>query len=106
MSEPLPSGAERRRSPRTALGLPVRLQGRGPRGTPRAGTGRALNVSQLGAMLESEVEFARGTEVLIEDPTTGAHAAYRVVWVVARSESRWEMGVELVSGEPLSRPTP
>ncbi len=106
MSEPLPSGAERRQSPRVTSDLPVRLQGRSPGGATLAGTGRTLNVSQLGAMLETAVEFARGTEVLIEDPTTGAHSTYRVVWVVSRPESRWEMGVELVRGEPLSRATP
>jgi len=98
-----PPGAERRRSPRTALEIPVPIQGRSPRGAPLAATARALNISDHGAKLECGVEFARGTEVVLQNPETGGSATYRVVWVAARPGQRWEMGVELVSGEPSLR---
>lgn len=102
MSEPQP-GAERRRSPRRAFETPVPVQGRSPRGAPLAATARVLNVSDHGAKLECGVEFARGTEVVVQNPETGSSATYRVVWVLARPDQRWEMGVELVSGEPSWR---
>lgn len=97
MSEP-PSGAERRRSPRTSFEGSVSIRGRGPRGSPLTATARALNVSAHGARLECGVEFARGTEVAIQNPS-GASATFRVVWVTARPDQRWELGVELVEGD-------
>jgi len=101
MSEPQPSGAERRRSPRTSFEGSLSVTGRSPRGAPLATTARALNVSAHGAKLECGVEFARGTEVVIQDLKARAGATYRVVWVVSRPGQRWEMGVELVHGDPL-----
>jgi len=100
MSEPLPPGAERRCSPRTPTEGPLSLQGRTPRGAPLAATARALNLSAQGAKLECGAEFARGTEVVIQNPESGGSATYRVVWVAPRPGQRWEMGVELVEGEP------
>lgn len=99
MSEP-PPGAERRRTPRTPFEGSLSLTGRSPRGAPLATSARAINVSSHGAKLECGVEFARGTEVVIENPQTGGRATFRVVWVVARPDQQWEMGVELVEGDP------
>lgn len=99
MSEPPPSGAERRRSPRTPFEGSLSVTGRSPRGAPLTTPARALNVSSHGAKLECGVEFARGTEAVIENPQSGGRATFRVVWVVARLGQRWEMGVELVEGD-------
>ncbi len=101
MSEPLPPGAERRRSPRTTLELPVHIRGRSPRGSPLSTTARTLNASHHGARLECGAEFARGTEVVLRNPNNEESVTYRVVWVLARPGQQWEMGVELVSGEPF-----
>ena len=98
MSEP-PPGAERRRSPRTPFEGSLSVTGRSPHGAPLATPARAINVSPHGAKLECGVEFARGTEVALENPQTGRRAAFRVVWVVAQPGQRWEMGVELVEGD-------
>jgi hypothetical protein len=101
MSEPLPAGPERRHSPRREFDLPVRVQGRSPGGASLETTGRALNVSEHGVRLECGAQFPRGTEVEIQSPERSASARYRVVWIAARPGRRWEMGVELVSGQPL-----
>lgn len=98
MSEP-PPGAERRRAPRTPFEGSLSVTGRSPRGAPLATSARALNVSSHGAKLECGLEFASGTEIVIENPQNVLRATFRVVWVVARPNQRWEMGVELVEGD-------
>lgn len=99
MSEPPPSGAERRRAPRVPFEGSLSATGRSPRGAPRTTTAHAINVSTHGAKLEVGAEFARGTEVTLENPQNGQRALCRIVWVVAQPNQRWQMGVELVEGK-------
>ncbi|MBI2955792.1 MAG: PilZ domain-containing protein [Acidobacteria bacterium] len=99
MSEP-PTGIERRRSPRHPLQLPLRFRARSPGGPTGEADGEAINISYHGILARAAGEFRAGSEVTVENRQNGRTTPYRIVWIAPCSPGEWEMGLELIRGEP------
>jgi len=61
----------------------------------------ADQVSAHGVRMTSAIPLPTGCVVEVQNPENQRGARYRVVWAVeAGSEGKWQMGLELVSGDP------
>ena len=94
--------AERRRSPRQLQHHPLRLSGEGSNGQRVNESAEAMVTSAHGALVKTDSELRPGSEVEVEDLHNHQRARFRVVWAMEkRLEGKWDMGLEVNSGEQV-----
>lgn len=92
-------GAERRRSARIELHIPIRVQGTSSNGQPVNENAEAEQVSSQGARIKAKTEFRLGTAMKVENLQTRQSAEFRVVWVVLKDQGKWQLGLEMTKGQ-------
>jgi hypothetical protein len=95
------NGPQLRRSPRIDRCIPVRVLGEKPDGQRVDEPAEANQVSTHGVRMTIATALPTGCVVEVQNPENQRGARYRVVWAIeAGSEASWQMGLELVSGDP------
>jgi hypothetical protein len=91
---------DRRRNPRIAARLPVRIWGMDVYSCPFMQLATAMNISRSGALIQGMRRQVRPGEVL-EVQLGHEKAQFRVTWVGKRGSQRdGEIGIEMLPSEP------
>jgi hypothetical protein len=89
-------GPGRRRSPRIALSVPIRLTGEG-----RSCEARTAIVNDHGALIVAPIEFPADATLEVKQLTTGETVAARVVWCGGEDlPGEVKLGIELAAEHP------
>ncbi len=89
------SGADRRRSERKVLHLPVEIEGEIAQGQPAVGPAEIVAASTHGALMKSNYELVLGSTVKIKNPANAVQGEFRVVWTSSIPlEAAWNIGLE------------
>lgn len=98
---PLPAG-ERRGAPRQAVAVPVIVSGTLAPGTRFDEKTTTMDVSARGARvhLHLRMRLEKGTEVKVENVTTGEQERFRVAYVNEQPRGGYEMGLEALEPSP------
>ncbi|MFQ5778491.1 MAG: PilZ domain-containing protein [Terriglobia bacterium] len=100
MARNLQPGAERRRSARIELRIPIRVKGKDASGKDVDVPAEAEQVSLHGVRIRASSEFRPGVEVELANAETRQSSLYRVVWAREKPEQRrWLLGLELSAGQ-------
>jgi hypothetical protein len=92
--------ANQRRSQRILLAVPVRVSGKGAKGTPFVEHTKTLIVNAHGALLQLEEPVREGQVLSVRNVTTGEEALCRVVDLSPDTHGVAEIGVEFAEPNP------
>jgi len=95
------NAARLRRSPRIDQRISVRVLAEDRDGQLVDARGEADQVSVHGVRMTIAADLPTGSVVEVQDPESQRGAHYRVVWAIETgSAGQFQMGLELVSGDP------
>ena len=96
-------GPAGRRSTRLTIAIPISLSGKDAKGTDFREDTRTIVVNKHGAKIYSATELALGTELQVENRTSGQSARAQVVWFGKRRApgEAMEVGVQLLDAQNI-----
>jgi PilZ domain-containing protein len=90
---------ERRRCPRYAFTIPVKVYGRTPKNRPFRDITATMAVSLYGGLLDMKPRVQLGQRILIVNSFTEEERECRVVYVDGNPRGRKKVAVEFANGE-------